>query len=230
MHPAVRTSTGRRTRGRSPPPSATSPAVTPSRATPKSRSTTSTPWSCADTRWPPPTGGSSRRSPPRPRSRYRQETPRRRRPPPSTTLSEVDKLRTALLSAVSHDLRTPARLGQGRRRRPAQRATSTSAPADRDELLATAAESLDRLTRLVENLLDMSRLQAGALGMSPQPMSIADAIARALDDLGAPGRDVTVHVPDEPPEVLRRPGADRTRPGQPARQRAAATARPTGRR
>src|SRR5258708_28622947 len=41
---------------------------------------------------------------------------------------------------------------------------------DRDELLATADESLDRLVRLVENLLDMSRLQAGALGLNPQPI------------------------------------------------------------
>ena len=54
---------------------------------------------------------------------------------------------------------------------------------DRRELLATAEESLDRLARLVENLLDMSRLQAGALAMSPQLISVGEAIPRAVDDI-----------------------------------------------
>ena len=116
-------------------------------------------------------------------------------------LAEVDKLRTALLSAVSHDLRTPAGLGQGRRRRPAQHATWRSATPTATNCWPPSSESLDRLTRLVENLLDMSRLQAGALGLHPQPMSMAEAVAEALDDLGAGRRDVAVHIPDEPPEV-----------------------------
>jgi len=115
-------------------------------------------------------------------------------------LAEVDKLRTALLSAVSHDLRTPLA---------SAKAAITSLRSqdvifddhDRGELLATADESLDRLVRLVENLLDMSRLQAGALGLDPQPISIAEAIAKALDDLGPAGRDVHIHVPDETPDV-----------------------------
>jgi two-component system sensor histidine kinase KdpD len=53
----------------------------------------------------------------------------------------------------------------------------------------------------VDNLLDMSRLQAGALGLYPQAMSMADAVARALDDLGEVGSGVVVHAPEEPPEV-----------------------------
>jgi two-component system sensor histidine kinase KdpD len=116
------------------------------------------------------------------------------------TLAEVDKLRTALLSAVSHDLRTPLA---------SAKAAITSLRSqdvvfddhDRDELLATADESLDRLVRLVENLLDMSRLQAGALGLTPQPISIAETIAKALDDLGPAGRGVRIQVPDISPEV-----------------------------
>ena len=58
---------------------------------------------------------------------------------------------------------------------------------DRDELLATADESLDRLTHLVDNLLDMSRLQAGALSVFPRPADLDEVVARALDDLGARG-------------------------------------------
>ena len=117
-----------------------------------------------------------------------------------TTLSEVDKLRTALLSAVSHDLRTPLASAKAAVDGLRSRDVDFSL-ADRAELLTTAAESLDRLTRLVENLLDMSRLQAGALGMHPQPMTMDDAVARALDDLGPAGRDVTIRIPDDAPEV-----------------------------
>jgi two-component system sensor histidine kinase KdpD len=117
-----------------------------------------------------------------------------------TTLSEVDKLRTALLSAVSHDLRTP--LASAKAAIDGLRSSDVDfTETDRDELLTTAAESLDRLSRLVENLLDMSRLQAGALGMYPQSMSMDDAVARALDDLGSASSEITVHMPDEAPEV-----------------------------
>jgi two-component system sensor histidine kinase KdpD len=116
------------------------------------------------------------------------------------TLSEVDKLRTALLSAVSHDLRTP--LASAKAAVDGLRSEDVSfSDADRDELLATAAESLDRLNRLVENLLDMSRLQAGALGLYPQAMSMDDAVAKTLDDLGPAGSTIVVHIPDESPEV-----------------------------
>jgi two-component system sensor histidine kinase KdpD len=116
------------------------------------------------------------------------------------SLSEVDKMRTALLSAVSHDLRTP--LASARAAVDGLRSHDVAfSDADRDELLSTVGESLERLNRLVDNLLDMSRLQAGALGLYAQPMSMADAVARALDDLGEQGLVVAVHVPEEPPEV-----------------------------
>ncbi len=115
-------------------------------------------------------------------------------------LAEADRLRAALLRAVSHDLRTPLA---------SAKAAVTSlrqhdvvfADADRDELLATADESLDRLVRLVENLLDMSRLQAGALGVSPQALSVAEVVAVAVDELGPAGAAVAVHVPDDLPEI-----------------------------
>ncbi|GAB1644118.1 DUF4118 domain-containing protein [Krasilnikovia sp. MM14-A1259] len=115
-------------------------------------------------------------------------------------LTEVDKVRTALLSAVSHDLRTPLASAKAA-------IDSLCAPdvefsaTDRYELLDTAQESVNRLTRLVENLLDMSRIQAGALGMNPQLISLADAIPRAIDDLAESGRAVRIQVPDELPEI-----------------------------
>jgi two-component system sensor histidine kinase KdpD len=115
-------------------------------------------------------------------------------------LAEADKLRTALLSAVSHDLRTPLASAKAAITSLRSRDVHFS-DADRDELLATADESLDRLVRLVENLLDMSRLQAGALGIAPQPLSVAEAVPKAVDDLGADADRVTIHIPDELAEI-----------------------------
>jgi two-component system sensor histidine kinase KdpD len=115
-------------------------------------------------------------------------------------LAEADRLRTALLSAVSHDLRTP--LASAKAAITSLRSHDVVfAVEDRDELLATADESLDRLVRLVENLLDMSRLQAGALGVHPQALSVADIVAKTVDDLGLPGGAMAIRIPDDLTEV-----------------------------
>ncbi|HUY50753.1 MAG TPA: sensor histidine kinase KdpD [Streptosporangiaceae bacterium] len=115
-------------------------------------------------------------------------------------IAEADRTRTALLAAVSHDLRTP--LASAKAAVTSLRSADVQwGEEDRDELLATADESLDRLTHLVDNLLDMSRLQAGALSVFPRPAGLEEIVARALDDLGAPGHAVTVDIPDSLPEV-----------------------------
>ncbi|HET8643687.1 MAG TPA: DUF4118 domain-containing protein, partial [Pseudonocardiaceae bacterium] len=104
-------------------------------------------------------------------------------------LEEADRMRTTLLAAVSHDLRTPlasAMAAVAGLRSPDVDFSDT----DRDALLATASESLERLARLVENLLDMSRLQAGALGISATAIWLDDAVSCALDELGEPAREV----------------------------------------
>jgi two-component system sensor histidine kinase KdpD len=115
-------------------------------------------------------------------------------------IAAADRMRTALLTAVSHDLRTPLASAKAA-------VTSLRSPdmkwnaADTEELLATADESLDRLTRLVGNLLDMSRLQAGALSLFPKPSGLDEIVALALDDLGPAGRDITVEIPETLPAV-----------------------------
>ncbi len=115
-------------------------------------------------------------------------------------IAEADRMRTALLTAVSHDLRTP--LASAKAAVTSLRSPDIDwSPGDRAELLATADESLDRLARLVANLLDMSRLQAGALSLFPRPSDLGEAIARSLDDLGPSGRAVRVELPDMLPEV-----------------------------
>ncbi|MFD0785227.1 sensor histidine kinase, partial [Micromonospora azadirachtae] len=77
---------------------------------------------------------------------------------------------------------------------------------DRAELLATAEESLDRLARLVANLLDMSRLQAGALGVLPAEIGLEDVVPRALDELGPPAAGVDTDIPADLPAVTADPG------------------------
>jgi two-component system sensor histidine kinase KdpD len=120
-------------------------------------------------------------------------------------IAEADRLRAALLSAVSHDLRTP--LASAKAAVSSLRAKDVAfTEADRGELLATADESLDRLIRLVENLLDMSRLQAGVVGASPQPIGAAEAVARAVDLFGASGKDIAVKIPDDLVEIMVDPG------------------------
>jgi two-component system sensor histidine kinase KdpD len=120
-------------------------------------------------------------------------------------IAEADRMRTALLAAVSHDLRTP--LASAKAAVTSLRATDVDwAPQDQAELLATADESLDKLAHLVDNLLDMSRLQAGALSVFPRPSDLAEIVARSLDDLGPAANSVVVAIAEKLPEVAVDPG------------------------
>ncbi|MFI6600267.1 DUF4118 domain-containing protein [Nonomuraea sp. NPDC050536] len=116
-------------------------------------------------------------------------------------LAEADAMRTALLAAVSHDLRTP--LASAKAAVESLRSTEiTWSEEDRAELLATADESLARLDRLVANLLDMSRLQAGVLGVSLEPVALEDVVPRAIDDLGPLRERVEGDISVELPEIV----------------------------
>ncbi|RFS85111.1 sensor histidine kinase KdpD [Actinomadura spongiicola] len=119
-------------------------------------------------------------------------------------LEAADRMRTALLNAVSHDLRTP--LASAKAAVDSLATTSVAwTPDERAELLDTARQSLDRLDRLVANLLDMSRLQAGVLGIAAQPLALDEIMPRALDDAGAAGGEVTVRLDPALPEVTADP-------------------------
>ncbi|MFI1095457.1 ATP-binding protein [Streptomyces sp. NPDC020917] len=116
----------------------------------------------------------------------------------------ADRMRTALLAAVSHDLRTPIASGWAAISSLRSREVRFS-DEDRDELLATAEESLVRLNRLVDNLLDMSRLQAGALTLNLQPTALAEVLPMALDTLPATRTPVVTRSIAETADILADP-------------------------
>jgi two-component system sensor histidine kinase KdpD len=111
---------------------------------------------------------------------------------------ETEQLRNSLLSSVSHDLRTPLAVITGSA---ATLAESGLDGATRAELLDTIQEEGQRLNRLVRNLLDMTRLQAGALQVKKEWQSMEEVIGSALGRLDArlEGRAVETDVPEDLP-------------------------------
>ncbi len=128
-----------------------------------------------------------------------QAARRRREAVRAASLEAATNVRTALLAAVGHDLRTPLAGAKASVTGLLAQDVELS-PDDRRELLTGADASLDKLTALVANLLDMSRLQLGAMPVVRRAVALDEAVARALDDLGRPG--VLVDVPDDLPEAL----------------------------
>jgi len=120
-------------------------------------------------------------------------------------LAEANRVRTALLAAVGHDLRTP--LATAKAVVSGLRSPDVEiGPADRAELLETADGALDRLAGLVDNLLDMSRLQVGAMPVHIRAVAVEDVLTRALDDLGVSPRSVVLEIADTLPSVNVDPG------------------------
>ncbi len=122
----------------------------------------------------------------------------------AAALAEVDAVRTAMLRAVSHDLRTPlasikAMISGLRDTRVQWTAVQTA------DALETVEDETDRLNALVGNLLDASRLQIGALAVAVYPTSLADTIATCLHDIGPAARAVEVESLDALPLVAADP-------------------------
>ena len=93
-------------------------------------------------------------------------------------LEEADKLRVAMLSSLSHDLRTPLASILGAATTLLANLGLYDVERTKDMLL-TVREEAERLDRFVGNLLDMSRLEAGALGAKPQPVDVSDIVEAA---------------------------------------------------
>ena len=118
-------------------------------------------------------------------------------------LAEGNKMRTSILRAVSHDLRTP--LAGIKLAASSLRDRSVSfTPAEQQELLATIESGADRLDRLVSNLLDMSRITADSVAPFIAPVYWADAVSEALRGTGS--ERVRLLLPDNMPPVDADPG------------------------
>lgn len=120
------------------------------------------------------------------------------------TLAEIDQFRTALLRAVSHDLRTPLAAIKAAASSLAQDDVDWPDHARRD-FIATIVEEGDRLDRIITNLLDASRLEAGVLAVQLAALDPTDVLERAAHT-APPGVDVTLDIPPESPPIR----ADRT--------------------
>ncbi|MGN5240011.1 DUF4118 domain-containing protein [Rhodococcus sp. SJ-3] len=106
----------------------------------------------------------------------------------ASALAETDRLRRLLLSAVSHDLRTP--LAAVKASVSSLRSTDIEfSKEDTSELLATIEESTDQLTRLVTNLLDSSRLASGVVAPALDLVYLDDVVERAVLTLANGGHD-----------------------------------------
>ena len=116
-------------------------------------------------------------------------------------LEESDRLKLALVSSVSHELKTP--LTAIKASATALLEEGTTDDSVRRELAESINRETDRLTRLVSNLLDMSRLESGALRPRVEWVSIADVVADVLDRMEPvlQGRQVTAHLPDALPDT-----------------------------
>jgi two-component system sensor histidine kinase KdpD len=115
-------------------------------------------------------------------------------------LRRSDALKTALLHAVSHDLRSPLTAIVAAASGLANPQVTLD-EVDRRELVETIRVEAERLNGLVGNLLDLSRLRAGAAEPRPELWTVDDLVARALDQLGARGDRVTVSFAGDAPPV-----------------------------
>lgn len=110
--------------------------------------------------------------------------------------AETERLRAALLTSLSHDLRTPlaAILGAATG---LETYGESLPPAERAGLLGTIREEAERLSRFVANLLDMTRLEAGAITARREPVELDEAVGSALRRAGRAiaGHDVVTRLP-----------------------------------
>jgi two-component system sensor histidine kinase KdpD len=111
----------------------------------------------------------------------------------TAALRRSDVIKTALLRSVSHDLRSPLTAIL------ASAEALKLAPDERGELAEAITEEATRLSRLIDNLLDLSRLEAGAAEARPEWSSIEEVLAAAVEDV--PAGDFKLVVDGDLPPV-----------------------------
>lgn len=128
-----------------------------------------------------------------------------------TPLEEVERLRSEFLGMVSHELKTPLTAIKGS----AATVLGSRRPFGQEEMLdlfRIIDEQSDRLRELIDNILDMTRIEAGALSVTPEPLQLKEILedARATFARGGAPQDVLLSYPDDLPLV----NVDRRRAGQ----------------
>ena len=112
---------------------------------------------------------------------------------------ETEQLRSSLLSSVSHDLRTPLAVITGAASTLVEGGARVDA-SERLDLTQTILEEAERLNRLIRNLLDMTRIESGAVTVKKDWMSLEEVVGTALDRMDARlgDREVRVELPTLP--------------------------------
>lgn len=112
---------------------------------------------------------------------------------------EADRMKSEFVSVVSHELRTPMTSVKASLSLLLAGAAGSLDPPAR-ELLEIAVRNADRLIRLVNDLLDLSRIEAGRMALEPEPVALADAIRSSIEAVAAFATDQGVSVEALPPE------------------------------
>ena len=112
-------------------------------------------------------------------------------------LQEADKLQKALLNSISHNLRSPIASIVGALASVLEDGSLLDANTQR-HLLETAQEEAIKLNRLVQNLLDMSRLEGGVIHVKREPCDVRDVVGASLEQLGEPARKRPISVMIQP--------------------------------
>ena len=118
-------------------------------------------------------------------------------------VKETEKLQTALLNSISHDLRTPLVSITGTLSH-LMRSAGIQKDAVHKELVETACDDAGRLNKLVTNWLDMTRAESGAFRIALEPCDFKDVLGVALRELehALERREIRVDIPEQIPDVL----------------------------
>ena len=116
--------------------------------------------------------------------------------------SQTEKLQSALLNSISHDLKTPLVSITGALTTLLDENSDLPQP-QKQELLQSAREESGRLNRIVNNLLDMTRMEADVLRISKKPCELRDLVGACLQQLKEKtgGRNIKIEIPKDFPEI-----------------------------
>ena len=116
---------------------------------------------------------------------------------------QTEKLHSALLSSISHDLKTPLVSITGALTALLDK-NSNLDEHHKSELLKAACEESDRLNRIVNNLLDMTKMESDVLRISRKPCELRDLLGACLEQLKNKigSRDIKINIPKDFPEII----------------------------